>query len=757
MNIDGLPNLPAPYNTAPFADASRFTLGQAPNTLGIADSYGRVFTGTASSTIIGPYTAPIVSWYGAYCIPQPAQYGDVDSPKQVLISCMQTYSNSVMSTGVIFGGDIYITRYTEKNAMMFFNDWLVSENEDFQYDYTTVENVPYPRYWINNNKVYYDFWNNAGANWHLDEVGPSTASGFWLKNGYFYLFNNGVRDFYVESEVNVGFRDWEDVDEKRFYDPYGYTSLAYLFRSDIIKSDTLYKYDYSLSASKFWDQFLSWGKCLDRDYNPVLAYTCYNYYPRRITYSLPQEEELRKDNWKMFLPNNYKDFPTKVTAIKDINKTGALILLDDQAPQSFTGVETMGSKSGTEYTIGTGSLFNQALQSITNVDDSYQYGSCQSRYGIISTPYGVMWVSQTTGKILHYAPNKTYYNKGESMIDITEDGMKYWCSLYMPSYLLKQFPSYPLYDNPVAGVGMQMTYDNINELVYITKKDFYAINPGSITLIGDQFYYSGGISFTPGVEVRAPHPIPIELTNSQYFIDCSWTLSYSPKDKKFVSFHDWHPSLIIAAKTHFLTTETTYGTGNELWRHNKRIDLFCNYYGQQFPFEIEYPITTGPTVTTLQNVEVIIESYLYRQNNTDKYLNYNNFVDEAIIWNREQNSGLLQLNLRPWDNPYLAQSYPFADAAGQQILSSRVENTWRFNTMTADRGQFDLDVVNMFNTDMNGYTFSINSLYIDPAKPPLQRKRMRARNSRIFLRKLLPGINSISILFAKTNNQISPR
>lgn len=758
MNIGGLPVFPAPYNTAPFADASRFTLGQVGAAPGVIDGFGRVFTGTASSTIIGPYNSPIVSWYGAYKIPQPAQYGQVDSPKQVPVSCMQTWSNSVMSTGVLFGGDIYINRYTEKNQMMFFNDWLVDTTPDFPYDYTTVENIPYPRFWINNTKVYYDLWEQAQANWHVDEPDIGTTVfglglSFYLKNGYFYLFNNGVRDFYVESEVNVGFRDWEDVAEKRFYDPYGYTSLDYMFRSDIIKSDTLYKYDYSLSAGRFWNQYLSWSKCLDRDYNPILAYTCYNYYPRRVYNSLPQEEEQRKDNWKVFLPNNYKDFPTKVVTVKDINKTGALFLLYDQAPQSFVGIETISTKSGTEYTIGNGALFNQPLQSVTNVDDSYQYGSCQNRLSVISTPYGVLWVSQVTGKILHYAPSKRYYNQGEDMVDITAQGMKHWSSLYLPSRLLEQYPSYPLYDNPVAGIGIQMMYDAINEIIYICKKDYVALDPVHTHLNGSRFSYRN---------VHLDRDIPIQLTDTQYFTNCSWTLSYDPKQKKFISFHDWFPALNIPAKTHFLTTNIDDGTniGDIMWRHNSQAQSFCNYYNIDYNFELQYPIITGATMTTLQNISVVIESYLYQANNVDKFLNFDQFFDQAIVNNREQNSGLLQLNLRKYDDPYSVAQYPFIDAQGTQILYSRVENTWKINSfydMTNDRSEFNLGNQQMFTTSPNGVDFSINLPYIDLNKPFFQKKRFRARNNFIFLRKIAPGQNSMSVLFSSTKNQISPR
>ena len=927
----------------------------------------------------------VASYYASYNVPQAAQYGQVDSGKQVPISCVQQVDTSlfrpVYTSPILFGGDTYINRYTEKNPMFFFNDWLRDVPEDFKYDYRNYINVPYPMFWLNNDGIYHGLLAEAHQNRRLD--GSLNAKLFYVTKGYFYLFNNGVRDFYVESEVNVGYRDWEDTIPKMFYDPYGFQDINQMFRSDIIKSDTLYKYDYSLSVSRFFNQYLSWGKTLGRDYDPLLAYTCFSYYPRRVHYSLPQEEEGIKDNWRIYLPNNYKDFPTTITAIKEIHKSGALILLKDQAPQQFQGVDNLVTGNGVKVTVGDGGLFQQPLQSVSNADNAYEYGSCQNRLSIVNTPHGVYYVSQTTGKIFCYG--------GEGLQDITP-GLKWHLAKYLPSTLLQQFPNYVLYDNPVAGSGIQTIYDAINEALYICKKEctlkdeyqgivlydpaygFYttdgtyhcapgytlsgttctrtigAIATGTGSIVGpitpisvygsrgpalfNSGYTLGGIgtfsilgaafwrtkvntiavwdtvhnpidtyvgfkecitvastktyyialcmddtaiikvdgvavfdlngpgprtlftsqftslsftcsecavfelmgiypvTLTAGVHVLevlgsnslGPGMIAMEIydntalqistvtSNSDlniifttqgqtafnaisytcppgytttpgaspcdipgcgniapailnrnpiapcdpvYFTDVSWTLSYDCREKQWISWHDWHPTLNIPSKTHFLTTQ-----GSELWRHNQTTGLWTNYYGVQYPFEVMFTANMGTNVSVLQNVEYAIDSYLYRPNSTDKFTQFDGGFDRAIIFNEEQCSGWLELNLKPPDNPYTALQYPFVDAVGTQILYSQVERHWRFNTffdLTNDRGEYDLANVNMINTDGNGYTFTLNNLYFDMFKPWNQKKRFRSRNTKIFLRKNNPGYNSLSLLFTKTNNQNSPR
>lgn len=735
-------------------DCSRFTLGQAPSS-----PYPPGFRAQ-----LGPFESPIVSWYGAYKVPQPSQYGQIDSGVEIPISCVQavdTTSTVLYTTPILFGGDTYINRYTEKNPFFFFNDWLVGQQNDYLYDYTQYENVPYPRYWINNSKVYFDQWvfgpgSGASKNWHLDELAstannpwpplPFINSKFYVESGYFYLFNNGIRDFYVESEINVGYRDWEDDHSKRFYDPYAYTTLEYMFRSDIIKSDIFYKYDYSLSASKFFNQYISWGKMFDRSYDPNLAYTCFSYYPRRINYSLPQDEEDKRDNWRIFLGLNYRDMPGQVTAIKDISDTGALILMKDRPPAQFIGVQTIPSTNGTDYTTGNGLLFEQALTAVSNADQALQYGSCQNRQSVVNTPYGVFWVSRDTGKVFSY--------NGQSIQDITP-GLKWHLSRYLPSELLTQFPDYALPDSPLMGIGIQCVYDNVNEVLYICKKDYKAIDPSRTVYVGPTtpgtgFYYNTGVfSF-----------IPVQLNDPQYFENCSWSLSYDCRKKQWISYHSWIPALSMGSKRHFLTSNSVADNGRSVWRHNNTTALWCNYYGVPDYFEIGYYAGTSTQETTLSNLEVISESYQYRANSTDRFQIYDHWFNYAMISNPEQNSYTISLALQPYDDPYATLNYPQITPTAYSTVYSKVENKYRMNMfvdLTNDRYQNGTGTIQAIQTAGNGFSWSLVNAYFDLAKPWNEQKKFRYRGTQVLLRRTNVGTGCISVLGAKSNNQVSRR
>ncbi len=133
---------------------------------------------------------------------------------------------------------------------------------------------------------------------------------FGVKKSYFYLATSSVRDFFVESDVIVDFREPGVEDWERFYSPYYFTDLTSLFNinPNNITRGNYYSYDYSLSIGKLFTQYFSQGNLQSRYYNPTAAKLCYTYYPDRIIYSLPQQQEATKDAWFVYLSQRYRNY-----------------------------------------------------------------------------------------------------------------------------------------------------------------------------------------------------------------------------------------------------------------------------------------------------------------------------------------------------------------------------------------------------------------------------------------------------------------
>jgi len=856
IRTDAGPNYSGPYSGGVIGpnyitESSKY-VDQSLTTLGHIHQDGVVDPVTLTTSIpnigVGPnfnhvdtnFAMPIASHYAAMKVRIQNQYGQMDSIKQIVITpCEQKIDyNSLSPWGpysacgtcntlvtlrkidtspLFFGGDVFINRYTEKNTMFFFYDWLYGQPDGFEFNYAIHQMIPEPRFYVNSRQ--YEVSDLGPSNWssptpgtgalptrfyRMDHGSTLTNNGydytndtpgdypgvFRPKNSYFYLTVSSVRDFFVESDVLVDFREAGDYEWDKHYDPYRYTELTRMFDinpENITKGNT-FRYDYSLSISKLYNQYFSSGSLQSRYYNPIVANLCYTYFPDRIYYSLQQQDESLKDSWFIYLPNNYREFKSQISGVKSINKSGIFITFKNDSPQMFQGVDTLQTDLGTKITIGDGGLFSQPGQSVTNADKPYEYGSSQNRLAVISTPAGLFYASQNQGKIFSY---------GEGLKEISQIGLKWWFALFLKCKLTKIFPEYPWTDNPVAGVGVQAVYDNENSILYFSKKDYVLkedIDPSRvkyIPLVTDcrKFVNGKGLKKGQGDYFTLDGRGQYLLGDPALFENASWTASYDPKNEFWISFHDWHPDLVMPSKTIFLTTKK-----NSFWKHNFVCDSYCNYYGVNYPFEIEYPIITGQSPTVIKSFEYSLESYKRADNCVDQFHVLDHNFDTAIIYNSEQVSGYLNLNIFPKNNITLSLQYPkfnptvpviirdtVVGVPGFDILFSKEENKYRFNQfwdITKDRGEFPIgagyppqgplvpgttELLGSYpeqlawSTLPDGYRRELNLASLDYNKPQLQRKKFRHYLNYLTLRKEISGNVNMIVKVMNSKNQASLR
>lgn len=722
--------------------------------------------------------------------------------------CVVTVTNK---TYPLFGGDIYVGRYSEKNSFFYFTNWMYKLPDRSEYDYLKYKMISYPTYWYNTQSIsvteivnsFISFitnpflWSASGlqnlvypSNFHVLDR-KKVQVGLAIKYGYIYLFNSSVREFYCESEYNLDLRDYGEEIQQRHYQALGedsFTDLDSMFRTDVIKNGNYYKYNNSLSIAKIWYSYVGWGNVYPAFYDPEVAETCYVYKPERLLYSLPASITSVRDNWRIYLSNNYKDFIGRITSVRQINKSGVIILFDTESPLMFQGTDQLQTDLGTKLTIGDGGLFSQPSQNITNAERAYQFASCQNKLSVINTPVGTFWISQNQGKIFQYS---------SSFTEISMKNIKWWLAQYLPYKLTSVFPAYSITDNPVSGIGCQTVYDNTNNLVYFTKKDYMpkkAAN-GQYYVIYDNItkkFLTNPLAFG---SQNFPS-IDVELGDPLYFEDASWTISFDVKTEAWISFHDWHPDLTVPGKNTFMTTK-----GNGIWVHNQRCDLYTNYYGESYPFEVEYTLSTIQNINILRSVEYQLEAYKYKYENCyDRFhmLDYN--FDEAVIYNTEQCSGLLKLNLTPKNNAPRIVQYPIVNPTNIQILYSKEENKYRFNQfwdITRDRGEFDwvlndynnnVNSLNtaisaipgnlndtpdstvafpggtplvpgnyaqqtIWNTESSGYKRTLNASNLNYSKLQLQHKKFRHYTTSVLLRRKAGQYNNVKMLVSLANNK----
>jgi len=790
-------------------------------TLGTAIQANLALPIDTTSNKTNEFNLSIASHYAGIKVRLKNQYGQLDSLKQIPITPSEqklNYNNQnipvvfssfwctistpygtaanfvtlevITQTPVLFGGDVYINRYTEKNNMFFFYDWLYGQPDGYEYNYIIKNMIAEPRFWMNSQQYdmsyltpanflnpsagtgplptdFYnlDYYENNSRKYDYNQdkpIGiPDTYPGvLGAKDSYFYLANSSVRDFFVESDVLVDFRQPGLETWQKNYDVNTYTNLPAMFNvnPDTITLGNYYAYDYSLSISKVFTQYFSQGNLQSRYYDPTVSQLCYTYYPDRVVYSLPQQNGSSKDSWFVYLVNNYKEFKNRITSIKPYAKTGMFITFNNASPLMYQGVDTLTTELGTKLTIGDGGLFSNPPQNITISDVQYEYGSSQNKFGVIGTPAGMYYMSQNQGRVFSFS---------EGLKEISQAGMKWWFSLFLPYKLTEDFPEYPHTDNPVAGIGTQAVYDNYNGVIYFCKKD-YKLRP---EYIGKVVYISYGDYFLVNNSTK------VELGNPLIFESASWTTSFDPKNEFWISFHDWHPDFVLPARQYFATTK-----GGKVWKHNAVCNSYCNFYGVQHPFEVEIPLITGQTVTTLKSIEYILECYKSHSNNcVDQFhvLDYN--FDKAVIFNSEQVSGYLNLNIFPKNNITLANTYPIINPTSIAILFSKEENKYRFNQfwdITRNRGEFPIgsnypptgplvpgttvlagnyDQESIWVTQSNGYIKTLTPTNLNYNKTELQRKKFRNYLNFLHLSRTNSQDVNMIIKLSNSKNQISLR
>lgn len=672
-------------------DNSRITIGSAnlcSNPTGIAGSTGSVYYATSK-------------------IPNPNQYGALGSSNSVSIhSCVLTGED----TPVLFGGDCIISKMFFEKKMQFFNQNLANTNytPGVEYDYRLYRNIGYPRYWMDTTK--YDFAEiiTGGKNLGFNRYMRTTQSRYNLdckkkKDGksisrvddaYMYLSNNCGVEYIVEADFFVPFREPTD---KPFFSEEN-RNVKEIFRSDRLSLPEEFKLNRVYSDLYTTEIYAQQQR---KDFDPLNPIPISQ--PNSVIYSLSSFNLQKADNWQYFLPANYFAFSEadfgELTAIHQLDQDRLIFLFSKASPFISMGRSLL-KLSNQTVTIGDGGLFAQDPREL--MPTSNNYASCTSRFAFSNTHLGRYYPSENQGRIINY---------GESLDDITREGMAYWCKNYMPIFLYKYFPNYPEVENPISGVGYLTVFDSFNETVYITKRDF---SPKFKEIIYDHikksFFYQG---------------LAISIRDSKYFTDVSWTLSYSPIDKAFVSWHDWHPDWIIQGENHFMTVKD-----NTVWKHNESYESFCNFYKQDFPFEIEFISNSGQQVEILKSLEYILEVYKYKNFGRDKFHVLNENFDRLIVHNTEQMSPILNLTLGN-PNPEDNLSYPkrnTSNSISYDITFFKEENKYRVNQIwdsVRDRGEFSNAEIHLFPTDESGYKNVVNPLAVDMNKPEEERKKFR--------------------------------
>lgn len=489
-------------------------------------------------------------------------YETIDTGYQYII-------NSPNPSTTVFGGDTFINRFAYKTKLPFFIDNRVNAPDDSDIFYDEIGNVAYPRYWHSARSILknysipgqgvmaniisykahnFDCPNEVGTEIIIDDSTSSTTTTTTTGNGevtvgtttsyydgYFYLFAYGIPNFYCESSYNVDLRQAFNNKEGDFW-PHVSTDIPddWLQESFVtIAQDNTYYYNTTFSKQNRENTFTH----LPPDWEEKL---CFTNYPFRAIYSDLQniDADNRVNNWLIYRAVSYFDFPQNYGNLVSLDgiQNRAILARFENKTLMYNNLLTIDTSNPQAAYVGNPQLFRGAPPIDFAETDLGYVGS--QHVMLLKIPQGQITVDAKRGQV--------FLIQGTQAIDLSGfgSGMNRFFTEQLPFNISKAFPGIDI-DNHFKGIGLHGVYDSVYDRVIITKLD-YVPKSSSVKYDYDlqKFYVNQTINnFT--------FRNYIDLNNTEYFCNVSWTLSYNMNTRSWISFHSYIPNWYIPENSFF--------------------------------------------------------------------------------------------------------------------------------------------------------------------------------------------------------------
>ncbi len=669
------------------------------------------------------FKSDISSFYASIKNNLLAPYGNIYNVNYIEIGNCNFKLKDTINSINIFGGDTFINKFSLKRKLSHFatNTYKLANDTDFYY--SLMGNVGFPIYYFNTKSVTDFYLGNPFSIFNVQSI----SSGFlglgstvvvppvvnllskgslpqtnlmcqdtkfaslksFTNKGYIPLYNYGIPIFFVESDINVDYRHGENTKEKDFYP--NQTDLNYWLQENNVSplEDNYYFYnkDYSKQVRE------SYLGTNDVNFKPNEE--CKVVYPNRIVYSEQAsniDDNNARDNWLIYKALNKHDFSLangKLISAEGIENDRVLVRFENTW-QVFNAFVTIPTNADT-IQIGTGGMFQSKPQEFSHTD--LGYGGTQHR-AIVHTEFGHVWVDSLRGQVLNLLPTGQFD-------ELSAKGMKNWFKENLPFKIKKYFPNINI-DCWSKNLGISIVFDKRFNRIIITKKDYVLLDDG-VTYDGNVFYRNG------------KH---INFTDTQYFADASWTISYNFITQSWVSYHSYKHSNYIGLLNTFVGVDN-----NDLWIHGITNKSYQVYNGTLYPFIVETISKPDPSQKVMKSFKFNAEVFRYH-NNYDYY--YNNTTlpfNKAIVYNNQSNSGLLSFEKVNKNDLSTFGDYPVKLIDKNIIQITNKENNWSFNQF------YNLllgkNNIPMFLNDYSNTNKTINPLAFNYLQDEFSRNRLR--------------------------------
>lgn len=593
---------------------------------------------------------PISSFYASLKNVIPNQYGQLYSYETIDTGWQMEIDTSpnTYEKALIFGGDVFINRFAYKSKLPFFIDNRVGFPDDADISYNELSNVGRVKYWFSTDVT-------ANTSFFDSFFATMTQNFFWPRiselyyNGMIFLFAYGIPYFYCESTVNVDMRQAYNGLEGDFY-PRVSSGIPdeWLQEKNVsIQYDNTYWYNKTFSKQNKETYFSHIPP--DWDFSE-----CRTSFPFGAIFSEPVTDTpnpSKRNNWRIFKPASRFDFPQNygaLTSIDGIENKQVLARFENKT-LLYNALLTAPTSSADVY-LGQ-SLFSQKVPPVDYADTDTGYVGCQHKM-LIKTEYGHISADSKRGQVFLF--------QGTSVKDLTAERVSKWMTKYFGMEINKYIPNVPI-DNQFLGLGVHGVFDTLYNRLILTKLDYIPLY--------DDISYEGGKFYRDGEEVQ--------LSDSDSFMNNSFTISYDFNIGAWASFHTYIPNYFLGAENYFYSGINS--SPASIWTHNISIDRYNNFYSSIHPYTLEYPYAYQYNDEILQNVKDYTKAI--------QYTSWQEFIEtddvwwnEAILYNNQQCSGTLKLTPKPLNNLSQSIRYPVYNSDSKEILYTKRDSFYQLNT-----------------------------------------------------------------------------
>lgn len=686
----------------------------------------------------------ISTYYGSIKRIIPDQYGEINSPEIIdtgYFSYLYEKGDKINRFKTIFGGDIFINQFGLKRKHSFFLDNTVSKPDSADIALNLLGNVGYPIYYYSTDQIEADFDTSAidkylGYIVNLSAgniiinilsggIRPATSGMIIMasifkgyvnvlgvpnvnldcyveKNlnieGKAYLFSYGIPYFFCESEVNLDYRQAYNSKEGDFY-PHVSSDIPDFWLQEVnvpIIQDNTYVYNKSYSKQNKETSFVH----LKENFDPNKL--CTTDFPNRAIYSQKANLEETKNNWLVYRPISYHDFPKtygKLISLDGLESTTILARFENKS-QLYNVLTSIDTTTGTAY-LGNPVFFSQTPVDFAETDTGY--AGSQNKF-LVKSEYGHLSIDCVRGQI--------FLIRGNQVTDISARDMGKWFTEYLSFEILKYFPNVNT-DNHYKDIGLTGMFDTKYNRFLITKKDYIPII--------DNIVYDEEIR-----EFKYNNQV-ISTSDTRYFCNRSWTVSYCVDTQSWISYHSYIPNYYTAHHNGIFET----GINKGVYTHNVAT-TFNKFYDEQKDYILEYPIKLFPDEEILSNFQDYTTVLKYKNKDIYHEVEDGVYFNQAIIYNDFQNSGLLKLTQKPKNNLSVMRKYPMIHSDHKEILYTKSDSLFKFNTFWDIVKNKELPC---FNIPCNYVSLDkqLDNSNLDYSRKSHLKTRIRSREARIRL------------------------